>query len=1160
MKLPLHFSRLAVRRMYDVPQDGLHLSNLCAGVNIVYGPNAAGKTTLARALQTVLWPTIDGLGHPEVEGHFTLDGAPWRVDVQGQRAKYQRDGFDSPAPDFQEADKRDYYHLHLHVLLQDASVGSRFAQTIVRAAHGDFDVAAARDALGFKEVRPRSSNATTTVASAKKRLIDEKSRQRALETDRQKLGDLRREREASRAAGAEAEVLSLALAYHRAAKASDEAKQAFSAFPEALARIRGDEVQALEEARARLDRAQAEHEQASERIATARSVLAASILPEDGIQVGLIDSLQKQVQQLEQAEQAVETATKELTNARKRAEEAWRQIEGGGDPQKAAGIDVVGIGSLIRLVQEAEEIRARQRAIDAMQRLFGDARMPEDLDRLRDGTRLLLQWLASEQASTGTDLGQDGKITLGITIVLALAGIVLGLLLNPLYFLLLLPSMPLFYVYARLAKSRPRPVEQEVHRRNFEELHLDGPALWEPEAVRERLSGMYREFAERRVEEARASKWNEISVGRDDIERRHAALRAVREELAAQLGLAPEVSEEQLFLFLEHLLRWQQACADAASREAELQSEHARVHRLLASIGIPLAIFGLDQVESAADAHGKVNALSRAEVDFRQEQGRLGQAEIDLERAGREEAEAEKQVAVIFERFGLDLDDDAGLRDLCRQCERYEEAKTEQSKAEAVLANEKARLVAHPRCIPALFDLLEKELESQKADCEVRAGEEADLSHQISKIEQRIEDAEQGHDFEEAKAAHEEALDALSQECERDYRKIVGWRLAEYLRNKTRDQQLPEVFHRARDLFVAISRGRYKLLLNENYSAFEAFDNVQKRGLKLEELSSGTRVQLLLAVRMAFVECQERDCMLPLVLDETLANSDDERALAIIEAVLEIAATGRQVFYLTAQQDEVAKWHRAAANRDDVALRVATLNGIPIPGKIDPEARPTVLALDTLPAPDGFDHAAYGARLGVPAWDAHQPVTRLPLWYLIEDPTRLFRLLSSGIRQWGALNELGESGTLSLADLDGPAYRRATALAHALHAWREAWQVGRGRPVNKYVLLRSGAVSEAFIDRVDELCQEVGRDGGALLRALREGRITRFHASKVDELEAYLTEHGYVTDVEPLSDEEALGRAFTSVCDAVARGEVAMDDLQRFFGRIHAGPPRQIAA
>jgi len=68
----------------------------------------------------------------------------------------------------------------------------------------------------------------------------------------------------------------------------------------------------------------------------------------------------------------------------------------------------------------------------------------------------------------------------------------------------------------------------------------------------------------------------------------------------------------------------------------------------------------------------------------------------------------------------------------------------------------------------------------------------------------------------------------------------------------------PDVFERAREILTTITRGRYRLDFDEAEAEFRVFDET-KEGLALDELSSGTRVQVLLAVRIAFVEQQEQE-------------------------------------------------------------------------------------------------------------------------------------------------------------------------------------------------------------------------------------------------------------------------------------------------------------
>src|SRR5690606_36892234 len=145
------------------------------------------------------------------------------------------------------------------------------------------------------------------------------------------------------------------------------------------------------------------------------------------------------------------------------------------------------------------------------------------------------------------------------------------------------------------------------------------------------------------------------------------------------------------------------------------------------------------------------------------------------------------------------------------------------------------------------------------------------------------------------------------------------------LKEETREQGKPQVLKRASEIFSRITSGRYSLEVDPQGTAFRAYDHKIGLGQRLDELSSGTRVQLILAVRLAFLEQQEVNVTMPLLADELLANSDDARAAAIIEALTEISRDGRQIIYFTAQQDEVQKW-KAKLHNSDLDLKVHLLN------------------------------------------------------------------------------------------------------------------------------------------------------------------------------------------------------------------------------------------
>ena len=70
-------------------------------------------------------------------------------------------------------------------------------------------------------------------------------------------------------------------------------------------------------------------------------------------------------------------------------------------------------------------------------------------------------------------------------------------------------------------------------------------------------------------------------------------------------------------------------------------------------------------------------------------------------------------------------------------------------------------------------------------------------------------------------------------------------------------------------------------------------------------LSTGAREQLYLAIRLAYIMHYCRDAEpLPIVMDDVLVNSDDERALQSLSVLLELSEQV-QILFLTCHQHVV---------------------------------------------------------------------------------------------------------------------------------------------------------------------------------------------------------------------------------------------------------------
>jgi hypothetical protein len=380
----------------------------------------------------------------------------------------------------------------------------------------------------------------------------------------------------------------------------------------------------------------------------------------------------------------------------------------------------------------------------------------------------------------------------------------------------------------------------------------------------------------------------------------------------------------------------------------------------------------------------------------------------------------------------------------------------------------------------------------------------------IKTIEADIRIIQEGNTLELAAAAREEALLALSRRRDQARSANIGELLCEALGTRS-DPGASLALDNARRLFAAFTRNRYQLELPAGSAdGLGAFDTERSRYLPLSHLSSGTRVQLLLAARLGFLSAQEQHCRPPVILDEALAVSDDERSTAIMDAVTELVKEGRQVFYFTAQTEEVDRWQMHM--QGDLCLR--TIGDRPAARESSvPRWRPP-----EDPAPEtGEGIADYGARLGIPAlqpWDEGGASAAHP-WHVVEDPGLLYRCLRIAGESCGACrafyNRIGSAAAAeklacSAAELDAME-RRISILDRCLQLWR----TGRPRPLGPEDLEeirhlpRFGETTFAGIVR---LYREHRGDVDAVLTAARS--LPRFGSAKEESLRRYLEEKGFL--------------------------------------------------
>ncbi|HUG15801.1 MAG TPA: hypothetical protein VMM78_12395 [Thermomicrobiales bacterium] len=1147
-RLSVRFDRLDVRRMYGIDASFV-VDGLCSGVNVIHGPNASGKTTLTHALLTLLWPSSPMSPQAVVAGAFEFDGARWLVEYDNGGKRCQRDGVDADHPIVAADSER--YLLALHVLL--AADNRSFAEAILRESAGGYDVGAAIQALKLtqrpsapqrlKGLRDQATQDRQAALAAQQRLLDE---ERTLE-------GLNRELDEAREADRKVATLQKALDCRLARSARDDTLAQLTTFPDVMERLSGDERETLRDLRLRQEEARAaiaaESQQMSDAVDRQRRARLDERVPG-----GLVAALRERCSELQDITSATRAAETRRDDASVQLETARRSLGALADDSRLAGLGVVEFDQLAELAQRHATVRAQLAALEALHTWLGPIASSQPLDpeerrRLDAGIHALDQWLRHERAEAPAGKANQRRTLLLIAgIAVIVQSIVLGIVAHPAALILVVTGAWLVYVALKQGRSRSASEATsatELVRAEYERLQLDAPSTWHSAEVELLIETLAQQQRSRALDEEKRQRWDYVADERVALQARSAEAQAEIDAAATRFGAAPGRDPASLYVLASNLVQWQHARDRLNGTAAEIAALRTRLAATFDELNATLASYDYATVAKQAEALGCIEDLTQRERDWNEAQASHERSTRLLREQLRPQLERrEADIHAFFERLDMNEEDEHQLTGLLDQLEAYrlareasQRARLECERAEQALGDD-----GH------LADEAATEIERRLEDAREHSAEQDEIRDEIAAVTARVAEAKTKHDLERALAAEQMHGEQLAEAREQAYAQVAGWSIADFVREETRDNDRPLVFHRARELFVKITHGRYRLELSDTEPpAFRAIDNVTGAGHALHELSSGTRLQLLLAVRVAFVEHQEQGVMLPLIFDETLGNSDEQRARAIIDATIEIAGSGRQVLYLTAQHDEVRKWQAVMSQHPEVPFRLLDL--AEIRDLADWERLPPVAHVEwpviTIPEPDGLSHDDYRELLRVPGIDPRaESDGGLHLWHLIDDTHALHRLLSLHIETWGQLRAMADLGGADLLDGQEQIVRRCHARADVIKEACACFRAGRGRPVDRAVIIECGVITPVFIDRVAALARRVDGNAQSLIAALDRGEISHFRGAMRNDLQRFLEEGGYLASDRPLTIDEARTRVVAAASSDLHDGRVTVEFIR----------------
>lgn len=375
-----------------------------------------------------------------------------------------------------------------------------------------------------------------------------------------------------------------------------------------------------------------------------------------------------------------------------------------------------------------------------------------------------------------------------------------------------------------------------------------------------------------------------------------------------ELGLPETVKIDEAFA------NWQNVseAADARNRWLSARSHLEDHQSLYDAYCLRIAELAEQTGGEAAELDDPLAALSvwERELDaYRRTRSERQRLRKEEKRRKREVEEYEKQVdQLTAQRSALFVQGGANNRE---EFERRAGWVSTRQELEGYLSIAQSEVESAARTEP---DLAVVEEDLHEYDAEENNECVAALKLELAELEQDLQDAheqlgsvkQEVRRLEESRVATQLRFDhaqnqcQLKQACEQWFAAQIGRHAVEQIRSRFERECQPSVLASASRYLQRMTRGRYTNVWTPLGQRRLQVEDQQGRTFSPEQLSGGTREQLFLAIRLAFIrEFSRRGVELPVVLDDILVNFDQPRTEATVETLLEFAAESQQMLFFT---------------------------------------------------------------------------------------------------------------------------------------------------------------------------------------------------------------------------------------------------------------------
>ncbi len=1114
-----------------------------SGFHIIHGPNGVGKSSICKAIEQLYWSDPKTSIPISVTGQFEIDGVLWSIERDGKNLNWSRvDGRESNHPELPPAHQAKCFFLQLRDLIDPSRDSlSDIATQINRQMAGGFDLDAVIES--FPELtRHRTRKLGTAFSNANLDMEKKQGEQSNLQSRESLLEKLETDLVSARERANQKASIDRALGLLEKRKELSELRDKFDRLPSAIGKLRGDEIERLNKHEEKLQNYSEDIKRLNLEISKARDDQQDSRLSEP-LDSESLTAQKSRADNLKELEKSLDTINSDIADQTGQLAKAMEAIGGtvNSDRQyklkEHAGLYEF-LGRCISNHNQEEIITER---IKLLEQNTVKPVTESNSDQQDRAISALQMWLRASgfqdppSMTTNLKWWVSGGIVLGLlggiltyavsSAFLFLVGAGLGLLIPVLFVLQPTISSPTTYESRAEAVAIYRLTERAE------------PDQWDVPSVKTLLAQFENEkstlSAKQQIAQIQQSELEQLKLGLGTIQAKQEALELERQALAEELDLQhiPDMELVDYARSLDHVREVQIVLAGLQEKYLESQDNHSRKLEQLTDY---ITQHGGNEPHDASQAKAIIDSLNDRSNRLIQARSEENSALRQIERINSEKEQAEQDIRDIFERLSLDHGDKPKLKEMLGQRETYTGLHDEISRLESQIELVVQELESANES--ELEDLSAERLEQFKNKAEQAKREVEGISGEIREIQTLTDQAKQGNSMQDLIEKRENARSDLQDGLETQLQSHAVKFLIGQVKDQYEQKRIPRVFERAKSHFARFTRNSYELQLSrhDGKPALQAMELYTGKARELDHLSDGTRIQLLIAARIAFAEEIEGGLTLPFFLDEALDQSDPQRFEAIVSCLGQISADqNRQIVYLTSDPVDQIRIENALKPTDCKIASAIDLGAIrKMSASVDDITKLEINPETDIPVPSGLSYSQYSINLDVPeliptrGWHSQSISYVLP-----EDSELLHRFYKNGIQSAGQWNTVAGQPLADKLCNGIIAPEEVGNRIELLKVFCELWSLGRGHPVYRHDLENSDAISDRYIQGISDVSREIKGNASRLVEILRERsdeRTSGFRVSQIDKLEQYFLNNGHIEDRAVLDEDELLLRIRTT--------------------------------